>query len=146
VDYDEAKIRVAQKSAPDHPRIKFEAGDILEMAYPACDAVLLIDVLHYWTPDKQQRILEKARRALRPGGKLILRDGAKTEDAGHKSVHRWEVFATKFGLNHTREGLHFQTRAELEAALQRAGFTEIKVIPEAGRGSNLLLVASAAPR
>jgi len=144
VDYDENKIRVANQTAPDHARIKFEQGDILEMDYPPCDAVLLLDVLHYWTPDKQQKILEKARRALRPGGKLILRDGAKAGDAAHKSIHRWEVFATKAGLNHTREGLHFQTLAELQAALQGAGFGPCEIIREAGRGSNVLLVARAA--
>jgi len=142
VDYDEEKIRVALRTAPNHGRIKFETGDILEMDYPACDAVLLLDVLHYWMPDKQQAILEKARRALRPGGKLILRDGAKAEDAAHQHVHRWEVFATKVGLNHTREGLHFQTLTELQAALKRAGFAQCELIKEAGRGSNVLLVAS----
>ncbi|MDR3458451.1 MAG: 1-acyl-sn-glycerol-3-phosphate acyltransferase [Verrucomicrobiae bacterium] len=142
VDYDEEKIRVARRTAPNHARIKFETGDILEMDYPPCDAVLLLDVLHYWVADKQQKILEKARHALRPGGKLILRDGAKAQDAAHKHIHRWEVFATKFGLNHTREGLHFQTLAELQAALKRAGFTHCELIREAGRGSNVLLVAS----
>jgi len=142
VDYDEEKIRVAQRTAPNHARIKFETGDILELDYPSCDAVLLLDVLHYWVPEKQQAILEKARRALRPGGKLILRDGAKAEDAAHQHIHRWEVFATKLGLNHTREGLHFQTLTELEAALKRAGFRSCEIIREAGRGSNVLLVAS----
>jgi len=142
VDYDEEKIRVAHRTAPNHARIKFEAGDILEMEYPPCDAVLLLDVLHYWVPEKQQAILEKARRSLRPGGKLILRDGAKAGDASHKHIHRWEVFATKLGLNHTREGLHFQTLTELQSALQRAGFARCEIIREAGRGSNVLLVAS----
>ena len=37
----------------------------------ACGTILLIDVLHYWTPEKQQLILSKARQALRPGGRLI---------------------------------------------------------------------------
>ena len=142
VDYDENKIRVAQQTALNHARIRFETGDILEMEFPPCDAVLLLDVLHYWTPDKQQKILAKARRALRPGGKLILRDGAKADDAAHRRVHRWEIFATKAGLNHTREGLHFQTLAELQAALRRAGFADGEVIGTAGRGSNVLLVAS----
>jgi len=106
--------------------------------------VLLLDVLHYWTPEKQQKILDKARRALRPGGKLILRDGAKSADAAHQKVHRWEIFATRLGLNQTREGLHFQTLEELTAALKRAGFTRWELIPEAERDSNVLLVAEAA--
>jgi uncharacterized protein len=142
VDYDENKIRTARRTAPDHPRIEFQCGDILEMEYPACDAVLLLDVLHYWTPEKQQLILDKARRALRPGGKLILRDGARAETGAHHHVHRWEVFATKFGLNQTREGLHFQTLAELQAALTRAGFAGCEIIRQAAQKSNVLLVAT----
>ena len=72
-----------------------------------------------------------------------MRDGAKAEDASHKHIHRWEVFATKVGLNHTCEGLHFQTLAELQSALARAGFSKCEIIREAGRGSNVLLVAAA---
>ena len=146
VDYDEDKFRTAQRTAQQHPRIRFEFQNVLDWEYPACDAILLLDVLHYWTPDKQQRLLEKARRALRPGGKLILRDGAKADDGAHRHVHRWEVFATKLGLNRTREGLHFQTLAELETALKLAGFTGLEIIREAGRRSNVLLVASVATR
>jgi 1-acyl-sn-glycerol-3-phosphate acyltransferase len=143
VDYDENKLRIAQRTAPENPRIRFQTGDILEFVFPKCDVILLLDVLHYWAPEKQQLILEKAQRALRPGGKLILRDGAKAEDQAHQSIHRWEIFATKFGLNQTREGLHFQTLAELLAALRNAGFGPAEIIKEAGRGSNVLLVAGA---
>src|SRR5258708_38470048 len=73
VDYDEDKIRAAQRTAPGHPRIQFVAGDLLSWDYPACDVVLLLDVLHSWQPEKQQLILSKARQCLRPGGRLILR-------------------------------------------------------------------------
>ncbi len=141
VDYDEDKIRAAQCSAPQHPRIRFQLGDILTCDYPACDVVLLLDVLHYWVPEKQLLILEKARRALRPGGRLILRDGARAETQAHRRIHRWERFATRFGLNRTQEGLHFQTQAELEALLKRAGFARSEIKADAGTGSNVLLVA-----
>ncbi len=145
VDYDEDKIRVACRTAPEHPRIRFEVQNILDWEYPACDTILLLDVLHYWTPDKQQIILDKARRALRPGGRLILRDAARAEDQAHRRVNFWEKIATRIGHNQTVEGLHFQTRAELEAMLQRAGFTDWKLQRGAGRDSNVLLVAPAGP-
>ncbi len=144
VDYDEDKIRTAERTAPQHPRIKFEFQNVLEFEYPACDAILLLDVLHYWTPDKQQRILDKARRALRPGGKLILRDGAQAEGAAHRSVHRWEKFATAIGHNQTREGLHFQTLEELTAALSAAGFAQWEIVSGGGRDSNVMLSTSVA--
>jgi 2-polyprenyl-3-methyl-5-hydroxy-6-metoxy-1,4-benzoquinol methylase len=141
IDYDEDKIRVAQRTAAEHPRIRFEASDILERDYPACDVVLLLDVLHYWTAEKQQLILNKARPALRPGGRLVLRDGARAENEGHQRVHRWEKFATRVGMNRTKEGLHFQTRAELETMLSHAGFTRWEVKSDAGNDSNVMIVA-----
>ena len=141
VDYDEDKIRVAQRSAPAHPRIDFTQGDLLTCDYPPGDAVLLLDVLHYWTAEKQQLILNKARQALRPGGRLVLRDGARAETVAHRKVHRWEKFATRLGMNRTKEGLHFQTQAELEAMLQRAGFARWEIKAGAGNDSNVMLVA-----
>jgi 2-polyprenyl-3-methyl-5-hydroxy-6-metoxy-1,4-benzoquinol methylase len=144
-DYDEDKIRVAQRTAPEHPRITFETGDILNCEYPSCDTILLLDVLHYWTPEKQQAILAKARQALRPAGRLILRDAARAENEAHQRVDYWETIATRIGHNKTVEGLHFQTRAELEAALQRAGFAKWELKHGAGRDSNVLLVAIAGP-
>ncbi len=141
LDYDEEKIRVAQRSAPGHPRIRFESGDILEREYPTCEVVLLLDVLHYWTADKQQLILNKARHALRPGGLLVLRDGARADDEAHRRIHRWEKFATRVGMNRTKEGLHFQTQAELEGMLRAAGFARWEVKAGAGNDSNVMIVA-----
>ncbi|MFO1513799.1 MAG: 1-acyl-sn-glycerol-3-phosphate acyltransferase [Verrucomicrobiota bacterium] len=141
IDYDEEKIRVAKRTATEHPRIQFESGDILERDYPSCDVVLLLDVLHYWTPGKQQLILNKARQALRPGGRLILRDGARAQDLAHGRVHRWEKFATRVGMNRTMEGLHFQTQTELEAMLRSAGFTRWETKSGAGNDSNVMLIA-----
>ena len=140
VDYDEDKIRVAQQTAQNSARIKFECGDILEMEYPPCDVILLLDVLHYWQPEKQQAILNKARAALRPGGTLVLRDGARAAGEAHQRVHRWEKFATRFGLNRTQEGLHFLTVAELESSLRRAGFATWEMKSEAGRDSNMMML------
>ncbi|HWN93711.1 MAG TPA: MMPL family transporter [Methylomirabilota bacterium] len=144
VDYDEDKIRVAQRTAPQSERIKFELRDLLEWEYPECDTILLLDVLHYWTPEKQQSILDKARRALRPGGRLVLRDAARAVNTEHQRVEWWEKLATGFGHNKTEEGLHFQTLPEMESMLQRAGFAQWEIIRDGGRDSNVLLVARAA--
>ncbi|MBK7997955.1 MAG: MMPL family transporter [Verrucomicrobia bacterium] len=142
IDYDEEKIRVAQRSAHEHRRIRFEAGDILNRELPACDAVLLLDVLHYWQPEKQQQILNRVRQTLRPGGRLILRDAARAESDGHRQIDFWERIATRTGHNKTVEGLHFLTLEELEGMLKAAGFARWEIKREAGRGSNLLLLAS----
>jgi SAM-dependent methyltransferase len=141
VDYDETKIRVAQRTAPKSTRIRFESGDILEMEYPACDTILLLDVLHYWQPLKQQLILDKARLALRPGGRLLLREAARAESAAHRRVDFWEQVATRFGHNKTEEGLHFQSFEEITGSLRQAGFVRWETKSAGGRDSNVLLAA-----
>ena len=105
-------------------------------------AILLLDVLHYWTPEKQQKILQKARQALPNGGKLILREAAKAPGQAHRHTRAWEIYTTLFGLNQTREGLHFRTLAELQDDLKRAGFSRSEVVPGAVKNSNTLLVAT----
>ena len=141
IDYDEDKIRVARRTATDHPRIFFEHGDILEAPLPECDVVLLIDVLHYWEPAKQQAILAKVHAALRPGGVLVFREAAGGAGSGQERVAWWEKLATRLGHNQTKEGLHFQTRESYEAALKKAGFNGWEEISGGGRDSNFLLVA-----
>ncbi len=143
VDYDENKIRTAQRTAPGHRRIKFELRDIIEWEFPACDSVLLLDVLHYWAPEKQELILRKARRALRPGGRLVLRDAVRARTEAHRQVERWENFATRIGHNQTKEGLNFLTMDELKNVLKQAGFGTIDIKPVTAQDSNILLTASA---
>ncbi len=142
-DYDENKIRVAKRTAAEQQRIRFEAADVLTAEYPACDVVLLLDVLHYWTAEKQLQMLTKARQALRPGGRLVLRDGIRAETEAHQKVYRWERFATRVGMNRTVEGLHFQTQEELQTLLRQAGFVRWEFKAGAGKDSNVMLVASA---
>jgi len=64
------------------------------------------------------------------------------ESAEHRRIHRWERFATRFGMNLTVEGLHFLTLAEMETALKDAGFTRGEIKRDAGRDSNVLLMAT----
>src|ERR1051326_8712699 len=141
VDYDEDKIRIARQSAVEMPRVRFELQNLLEWEYPECDGILLLDVLHYWVPEKQQLILNKARKALRPGGRLILREAARADDSAHQHVALWEKIATGIGHNQTTEGLHFRTLDELTAALKQAGFTQWEIKRDSGKHSNILLVA-----
>jgi predicted exporter/1-acyl-sn-glycerol-3-phosphate acyltransferase/ubiquinone/menaquinone biosynthesis C-methylase UbiE len=141
VDYDEEKIRVARQTAIDMPRVRFERQNLLEWEYPQCDAVLLLDVLHYWTPDKQQLILNKARKALRPGGRLILREASRADTSDHQHVALWERIATRIGHNQTTDGLHFRSIDELTAALKQSDFARWEIKNNGGNHSNVLLVA-----
>jgi SAM-dependent methyltransferase len=59
-------------------RAQFVCGDLREVPFPACDTVVILDVLHYITIPEQDRVLARLRAALDRDGRLLLRIG----DAG----------------------------------------------------------------
>lgn len=72
IDFDERKIEVARKAATRYRGIDFIAGDAREPLPEAHDLVLL-DILHYFDPASQQRILSNVVRAVAPGGVVVIR-------------------------------------------------------------------------
>ena len=141
VDYDENKIRVAQRSAPNHPRIEFTHGDLLTCDYPPGDAVLLLDVCTIGRRRNNWRSSPKHGRRCAPADDWSYDGNARAESAEHRNIHRWEEFATRMGMNRTKEGLHFQTLVEMETMLKCAGFARWELQPGAGNDSNVMLVA-----
>ena len=143
VDFDADKIRVAQATARYNPGVVFEQRDLLEWAaYPVCNCVLLCDVLHYFPRELKADVLRKVFQALRPGGRLIVRDACAEATSRHGRVAWSEKWAVRFGQNKTRHGLHFEDEATHLALLDEAGFEQIKVRSNVGLGSNALITAT----
>jgi SAM-dependent methyltransferase len=65
-------------------RATFRVGDVREAAVPPCDAIAILDVLHYMPHADQARVLARCRQALAPGGVLLLRIG--DADAGLRAT------------------------------------------------------------
>jgi uncharacterized protein len=142
LDNDARKIRVAQATARANSRVSFESQDLLALdSYPACDQVLLCDVLHYFPADFKALVLQRAFAAVRPGGCLLVRDAARAETLAHQVVAWAERWAVWIGANRTRHGLHFATAQDYERLLCQAGFTRIETRQGAGLGSNFLVLA-----
>jgi predicted exporter/SAM-dependent methyltransferase len=143
VDFDEDKIRVAQATSRANPQVIFERHDILEwLEYPACDCVLLCDVLHYFPREMKAEVLRKVFQALRPGGSLVVRDACAAQTSGHGRVAWAEKWAVRLGQNRSRHGLHFETEATHLALLREAGFCQLELRKNAGLGSNALVIAT----
>lgn len=142
VDHDEDKIRVAQATAPQNRAVLFEQHDIVSWReYPACDCVLLCDVLHYLPSELKAEVLRKAHRALHSGGCLVLRDACSQNGLRHRLVVWAEQCAVWLGQNKTSHGLCFESTESLTALLKAAGFCDIQVTRSAGLGSNVLMMA-----
>ena len=140
VDRDERKIEIARCAARTLSNAHFEVGDLLEWQYPPSDCVLLIDVLHYWNPEKQQQIIAKAAACLRENGILIFREGLASSSLAHRLVHFGERWSTWTGQNRRGDGLFFQDRDFYLKNFQRHGLSLQKEVPEWGPGSNSVLI------
>lgn len=78
LEWDARKVAFAGHLHAGNPRCAFRQGDLREAPWPEADAVVLLDVLHYFPPEEQTRLLARIAQHLLPGGRLFLRvmDGA----------------------------------------------------------------------
>ena len=72
VDRNPGAVQVARAALGD--RAHLEVADLATFDPPGADVVLLLDVLHYMAAEEQVRLVARAARALRPGGRLLLRE------------------------------------------------------------------------
>jgi 1-acyl-sn-glycerol-3-phosphate acyltransferase len=140
VDYDEDKIETAQHNFLRDEGINFETADVTKYELESCDGIIISDVLHYLLPEEQNALLEKCVKALKPGGKLIVRDGVAELEERHEGTKLTEKFSTKyFGFNKTRNELHFITQASIEEFSHANGLS-FSILDLTKRTSNLIFV------
>jgi uncharacterized protein (DUF2062 family)/SAM-dependent methyltransferase len=147
VDWDAAKIdaaRAAAAAAEGHEAlpIDLQQGDARTAEIPAADTVLLIDLLHYFTIEEQDAILARAAAAVRPGGRLLVRE-ADTE-RGLRSLATLIEERVFTALRWNRgERVRFRPVREIVARLGEAGLS-CEVRPAWGKTpfSNVLIVGS----
>jgi SAM-dependent methyltransferase len=98
------------------------SADVLAAPLPACDAVLLFDVLHMMPSGDQRRLLSCIRAALRPGGVIVIREANR--GGGWRFVLVRSGNWTR-GLFEGRWRPHFKFRSttEWEQELATAGFS-----------------------
>jgi len=101
-------------------RIECRAGDYHADEYEseAYDAVTIFGALHQESPEQIVDILKRARRALRPGGRVIVLD--MMTDATHTAPKFSALFAVNMALT-TANGWVFSD-AELKDWMREAGF------------------------
>lgn len=81
-------VQRARAALGDAPDARFVCGDMRSAEFPASDAVVILDVLHYVPHAEQDAVLRRVHDALVPGGRLLLRVG----DAGARrgfAISQW---------------------------------------------------------
>jgi uncharacterized protein (DUF2062 family)/SAM-dependent methyltransferase len=141
-DWDARKIEDASDAARRAPALaaEFRRGDVRDAALAAADTALLIDVLHYVDLDAQDRLLDAVADAVRPGGRVVVRE-ADTE-RGFRSFVTWleERFFTLIRFNRG-ERVRFRPAREIAERLQRRGFAcEVRPAWGVAPLSNVLII------
>lgn len=154
IDWDGAKIEDAKKAAGGGAagggaregaaarEAVFEREDARTAELGRADTVMLIDLLHYFRIEEQNDILKRAAGAVRPGGRILVRE-ADTEQGWRSAVTRLEeaIFTT---LRFNRgERVRFRPASEIVGMLTELGFS-CRVVPAWGGTpfSNVLIVGS----
>jgi 2-polyprenyl-3-methyl-5-hydroxy-6-metoxy-1,4-benzoquinol methylase/uncharacterized protein (DUF2062 family) len=122
IDWDQAKIEDAKLAAATSPAIdaEFEQGDARTAELGTADTLLLIDLVHYFTVEEQDELLRRAAKAVRPGGRIIVRE-ADTERGWRSTMTLLEerVFtALRFNRG---ERVRFRAAREIVEILEADG-------------------------
>jgi uncharacterized protein (DUF2062 family) len=147
VEWDAAKVACGAHAARGHEGtppldgIAIVEGDARTAEIPACDVITLVDMLHYWDADVQRALLSRCRAALKPGGRLLVREGDPAARGGARWTRAVEAIVTRLGWNRGPR-VRFRPVAELRADLEGLGF-EVRIDEVAARThpGNVLLVA-----
>jgi SAM-dependent methyltransferase len=125
-------------------RISIVQADVRHVDYAEADAIVMLDVLHYMDRASQESVLAKARCALAPGGRLLLRVGDAAGGAGF-TVSQLVDTAVAFARHRRPIRLHCRPLREWLEVLAHAGFSARVVTRSHGAAfSNVLLLAQAA--
>lgn len=136
---DVARAEAALRALPLAPR--FVCDDMCSAAFPACDLVVILDVLHYVDHAAQDGVLRRVRDALSPQGRLLLRVGDMADAAGFVAS-QWVDRIVTWARGHRVPPTYGRPLAQWQAALQALGFS-VHAVPQS-QGTpfaNVLLVA-----
>ncbi len=140
VEWDHEKLEAGRRAARGLT-IEWIEADVREHAPAPCDAIALVDLLHYFDDDTQRRLLARATEALRPGGLLLVRDG-DAQRRGAKLTGLVERAAVAIGWNRSANRPRFGSMEALAARVRALGL-DVELTPMAGplHPGNVLLRA-----
>lgn len=123
--FDLPEVIAHAKDSP-HPRINYVGGDFFKDRIPACDAYIMMMVLHDWSDEESIAILKNIKAGAPAGAKLILVESIIEESAiGSFPI---DIDIEMLAMTSGKE----RTKAEWEKVLGAAGYRLLRAFPVGG--------------
>jgi len=140
LDYDEEKIGIATNGFDKTEHLNFEAVDITTYQFNKCDAILLNDVLHYFSEEKQTELLKKCALSLTENGIIIIRDGITDLEERHQKTQLTELFSTKLlSFNKKEDDFHFFSSESIKIFAKKYNLS-YQMEEQSSKTSNVLFI------
>lgn len=118
-------------------RVTAEPGDMFGRELPpGFDTVLFSQILHDWPPAKDRQLLQKAHRALPPGGRLLIHEKLVEDDSDGPVANA----LVNLDMLLWTEGQQFRW-SELRALIEAAGFPAESIERRATAGYWTVVIA-----
>lgn len=144
IEFDPRKHSAGLKATAGQAAVHLVEADLESAPIPSCQVVTLIDVLHYFEPARQARILRRAADSLGSGGLLLIRENDGGRNGAIRFTRAFDRLSTIIGWNRGAK-THFRPRAEWIEELTAAGFrVSVSDVSGSLNPGNLLLVAERA--
>jgi hypothetical protein len=125
---------IEQAAAMASERMTLQAGDFFVDDLPACDAYVLMEIIHDWGDHQSVDILKAVRRAALPNARILVIESVVPDDPGPD----WSKMLDIHML--TLLGGRQRTSKEYEALFAESGFRFMRQI-ETGGGISILEAA-----
>ncbi|MCL4477841.1 MAG: methyltransferase domain-containing protein [Deltaproteobacteria bacterium] len=118
VDPNQDRVRVARRALGDRgTAVHGEAPDFPKPPH-ACDAVLMLDIIHYLSDEEFAQTLASSSSCLKPGGSVVIR--ATVPSSKHVP---WERWLEQSRLTLRGQKYYFRTSESIVQIISKAGFT-----------------------
>jgi len=139
IDYDEDKVATANNCYLNDGSMRFYTEDIYQTAIDSADAIVLMDVLHYLSPERKKIVLHNCLRGLKMDGVLIIKDGLTSDIEKHRWTLKSEKWSTKWlKFNKATDELSFFDLEYLETWIAENQL-EMSILSESKDSSNTLV-------
>jgi len=92
------RVAIAKEAARDRGQVTFQCGDVAQTPVPPGDALLLIDILSYFTDETQVQILAACADSLEPSGILLIKDNTTVPQWKYRYVNVEERIKRTVGV------------------------------------------------